>query len=166
MDANGILNVTAKDKATNKEQKITIKGSTELTDEEVERMKKEAEAHAEEDKIKKERVEVRNQADNLIFTAEKTLKDAGDKINQDEKKKVEEIKEELKKAIEKDDFNKDDVEAKSKALSEALQKVGEAMYKEQSQNTDVKEETEDNTSEKKPDDKKDGPVEEGEVVNE
>jgi molecular chaperone DnaK len=177
IDANGILNVTAKDKATGKEQNITIKGSTELTDDEVEKMKKEAESHAEEDKLKKERIEVRNQADNLIFTAEKTLKDAGDKANADDKKKVEEAVEDLKKTIETEDFNKDDVEAKSKVLSEAMQKVGEAMYKtqqeaEQAAKPEEKKEAEDKKDSDKSDStsgangKAEGKVEEGEVINE
>jgi len=163
LDANGILNVTAKDKATNKEQKITIKGSTELTDEEIEKMRKEAEAHAEEDRLKKERAEVRNQADTLIFTAEKTIKDAGEKVNADDKKSVEEAKEDLKKAIEKEDFNKDDVEAKSKVLSEALQKVGAAMYQSEQQGAQPTGDSEAKKEEKK---EGKGPVEEGEVVNE
>ncbi|NMC35549.1 molecular chaperone DnaK [Candidatus Beckwithbacteria bacterium] len=177
LDANGILNVTAKDKATNKEQKITIKGSTELSDEEVEKMRKEAESHAEEDKLKKERIEVRNQADNLVFTAEKTLKDAGDKAKAEDKKAVEEAVEDLKKAIEKDDFNKEDVEAKSKVLSEALQKVGAAMYEQQQAaggqtgeaTPEGEEKTEGNGKAKDQDQgktKADGDVEEGEVVNE
>ena len=126
LDANGILNVTAKDKATNKEQKITIKGSTGLSDEEVEKITKEAEKHAEEDKLKKEQVEVRNQADTLIFTAEKTLKDAGDKVKKEDKEEVEKKVKALKDVLEKG--SKDELEAKSKDLSESLQKVGAAMY--------------------------------------
>jgi molecular chaperone DnaK len=170
IDANGILNVTAKDKATSKEQKITIKGSTDLTDDEVEKMKKDAEAHAEEDKLKKQRSDARNQADSLIFTAEKTLKDAGDKAKAEDKKQVEEKVKDLKEAISKDDFNKEDVEAKSKALSEALQKVGAAMYQQQEQKEKSKEQNgekeEKGKNGEKKDAKKDGPVEEGEVVNE
>jgi molecular chaperone DnaK len=159
IDANGILHVTATDKATNKEQKITIKGSTELSDDEVEEMRKEAETHAEEDKLKKERVEVRNQAEQLIFTAEKAVKDAGDKAKADDIKPVQEASEDLKQAIEKDDFNKEDVEAKSKLLSEVLSKVGEAMYKAAQENGKTEEGSDTNDGEKK-----DGDVVEGEVV--
>jgi len=174
LDANGILNVTAKDKATSKEQKITIKGSTELTDEEVEKMRKEAETHAEEDKKKKERIEVRNQADTLIFTAEKALKDAGDKVKDDIKKPVEEAAKELKDAIAKDDFDEAEVKAKSDKLTEVMQKIGEEMYKQEqaagTQNSNVKDQNEEakeeKTEEKKGNGKKEGPVEEGEVVNE
>jgi len=129
IDANGILNVTAKDKATNKEQKITIKGSTGLSDEEVEKMTKEAEKHAEEDKLKKEKVETRNQADTLIFTAEKTLKDAGDKAKPEDKKEIEKKVKALKDVL--DSASKDELEAKTKDLSESLQKVGAAMYEAQ-----------------------------------
>ncbi|MEA3355447.1 MAG: molecular chaperone DnaK [Patescibacteria group bacterium] len=129
IDANGILNVSAKDKATGKEQKITIKGSTGLSDEEVENITKEAEKHAAVDKLKKEKVEIKNQADTLIFTAEKTLKDAGDKVDKKDKKDIEEKIKSLKGVLEKAD--KDELEAKSKDLSESLQKVGAAMYKAQ-----------------------------------
>lgn len=166
LDANGILNVTAKDKATGKEQKITIKGSTELTDEEIEKMRKEAEIHAEEDKLKKERIEIRNQSENLIFTAEKTLKDAGDKVDEKLKKEVEEEAKELKKMIEKDDFDKDKVDEKSKSLSEKLQKVGEVMYKaEAAAEKDAKAAGSDDTG-KTEKNTKDGPIEEGEVIDE
>jgi molecular chaperone DnaK len=176
IDANGILNVAAKDKATSKEQKITIKGSTDLTDDEVEKMRKEAESHAEEDKLKKERVEKRNLAEQLIFTAEKTLKDAGDRVKAEDKKEVEEKVKDLKETIAKDDFNEADVEAKSKALSDALQKVGAAMYEAQAnppaggeeakgEEKGEKKEAKGGNGEKKTG-KKDGPVEEGEVVNE
>ncbi len=129
IDANGILNVTAKDKASNKEQKITITGSTGLDKDEVERMTKEAEAHAEEDKKKKEEVEIRNAADSLVFTSERTLKDAGDKVDEETKKDVESKIQEVKDAL-----NGTDIEAiKSKAdvLGESIQKVGAAMYKDQ-----------------------------------
>ncbi len=175
IDANGILNVTAKDKATNKEQKITIKGSTELTDEEVEKMRKDAEAHAEEDKLKKERVEKRNQAEQLVFTAEKALKDAGDKVKAEDKKDIEDKVKDLKDTIAKDDFNEADVEAKSKALSEVIQKIGEAMYKQEAESAKGKAQSGEEGKEENPptggdgekkNGKKNGPVEEGEVVNE
>jgi molecular chaperone DnaK len=126
IDANGILTVSAKDKATGKENKITIQGSSNLSKEDVERMKKEAEAHAAEDRKRKETVDMRNQADTLISVSEKTLKDAGDKAKAEDKAAVEEKIKALKEVK-----DKDDVEALKKAmdaLSEAIQKVGAAMY--------------------------------------
>lgn len=125
IDANGILNVTAKDKASGKEQTIKISGSTGLSKEEVEKMTKEAEVHAKEDEEKKARVEVKNNADALIFTAEKSLKDAGDKLSEDIKKEVEEKISALKGILETG--TKEDIEAKSKELGDTLQKVGPAM---------------------------------------
>jgi molecular chaperone DnaK len=127
IDASGILSVTAKDKATNKSQSIRIEASTGLKDEEIERMKKDAELHAEEDKHKKELVEARNIADTLSYTTGKAIKDAGDKLTEDEKKPVEEAIAELDKVK-----NGDDLEAIKKAsetLSEAAQKIGEKLYK-------------------------------------
>lgn len=127
IDANGILSVTAKDKATNKTQSIRIESSTGLSKEEVERMKKDAELHAEEDKRKKELVEARNMADTLTYTTEKALREAGDKVTAEEKKPVEEAIVELNTVK-----NGDDLEAIKKAsqnLSEAAQKIGEKLYK-------------------------------------
>ncbi len=126
IDANGILNVSAKDKATGKEQKITITGSTGLNKDEVERMTKEAEAHAEEDKKKKEEVETRNQADTLIFTAERALKDGGEKVPADIRTDVEQKISELKSV--KDSGSMEDLKPKMDALSESLQKIGSTMY--------------------------------------
>lgn len=167
IDANGILNVTAKDKVTNKEQKITIKGSTGLSEEEVEKITKEAEKHAEEDKLKKEQVDARNAADSLIFTAEKTLKDAGDKVKKEDKDEIEKKVAELKKVL--DSASKDELEAKSKDLSEALQKVGAAMYEAQQKAEAEKKPADKGKSEqsKKGKDKKDdkASAEEGEVVD-
>ena len=134
IDANGILNVKAKDRATNKEQHITITASTGLSKDEVERMKKEAEAHAEEDKKKKEQIEVKNIADTLVYTTEKVLKDAGDKVNAKIKKTVEEKVEVLKKVKDGDDLEA--IKKATEELSQAAQKIGEAMYK--TQNTDNK----------------------------
>ncbi|MCL5784854.1 MAG: molecular chaperone DnaK [Patescibacteria group bacterium] len=131
IDANGILNVSAKDKATGKEQKITISGSTGLSKEEVEKMTKEAEAHAEEDKKKKEAVEIRNQADTLVFTAERTLKDAGDKISADVRTDVEQKLNDLKGVIQT--ASPEDLKPKMEVLSETLQKVGAAMYQQPGQ---------------------------------
>ena len=126
IDASGILNVKAKDKATGKEQSIKITGSTGLSKEEVERMTKEAEAHAAEDTEKKEKIEARNAADSLIFTAEKSLKDAGDKADATMKKEVEDKISALRAVL--DSGTKEDLEAKTKDLSDSLQKVGQAMY--------------------------------------
>jgi molecular chaperone DnaK len=127
IDANGILSVKAKDKATGKEQSIRIEASSGLSKEEIEKMKKDAEVHAEEDKKKKEVVETKNMADTLVFTTEKALREAGDKITADEKKPVEEKIEALKKVK-----DADDIEAIKKAteeLSQAAQKIGEKLYK-------------------------------------
>lgn len=126
LDASGILNVKAKDKATGREQSIKITGSTGLTKDEVERMTKEAEMHAAEDQKKKERIEARNAADGLIFTAEKTLKDAGEKVSPELKKEVEDKISALKSIL--DSGTKEELEVKNKDLSDSLQKVGQAMY--------------------------------------
>ena len=127
IDANGILTVTAKDKASGKSQNIVIKDSSALNKDEIEKMKKEAEAFAEQDKKKKEIIDLRNQADQVIYSAEKALKDAGDKAPADIKKLVEE-KISAIKAVK--DGN--DASALKKALDELqaeLSKIGEAMYK-------------------------------------
>jgi len=126
IDANGILSVTAKDKATNKTQTIRIEGSTGISKEEVERMKQEAQANAESDHKKQEMINVRNAADNLIYTAQKALRDAGDKVATDSKKEIEEKIEALKKV--KDGDMMDDVKAKTDDLSQTLSKIGAQMY--------------------------------------
>jgi len=167
IDANGILTVKAQDKATNKEQKITIKGAVGLSDEEVKTAQQEAEKHAEEDKKKKEAVEARNQADNLVFTAEKTLKDAGDKVKKEDKEKVEKEIKKLKEILAKEDSSKEELEKASKELSDNLQKIGEAMY--QQQQAPNKEEQPKKGSSKKKEEKDDKgkgkeKAEEGEVV--
>lgn len=167
IDASGILNVKAQDKATGKAQSIKITGSTGLSKDEIERMTKEAEMHAKEDEEKKSKIDAKNMADSLIFTAEKTLKDAGDKVNADMKKEVEDKIAELKKIL--DTGTKEDLEAKTKDLSDSLQKVGQAMYQQPGQGQpgqqasgDGEQKTEEKTEEKKSD--KEEPVE-GEVVN-
>ena len=126
LDANGILNVKAKDKATNKEQHITITSSSGLSDEEIEKMKADAEAHAADDAKKKELVDVRNQAESLIHMSEKTLKDAGDKVKPEEKREVEDAVTALKGVMHGDDQEK--IKAESDKLSELIQKIGAAMY--------------------------------------
>ncbi len=127
IDANGVLSVKAKDKATSKEQSIRIEASTGLSKEEIERMKKDAEAHADEDKKKKENVEIKNMADTLIFTTEKALKDAGDKVSADKKKPVEEKVEALKKVKDGEDFEA--IKKATEELSTEAQKIGEELYK-------------------------------------
>lgn len=126
LDANGILNVTAKDKATGRSQSVSIKGSTGLSKDEVEKMTKEAEAHATEDETKRKVIETKNQAENLIYTSEKTLKDAGDKVKAAEKKAVEDKIATLREALKSEQVS--EIESGTNALSEAIQKVGAAMY--------------------------------------
>jgi len=129
IDANGILNVKALDKGTNKTQHITITGSSGMSDEEVEKLRKEAEIHAEEDKKKKESVETRINAENLVATCERTLKDAGDKVGDDIKKPVQEKIDEVKKLLEDKDVNEEKLKTATDSLSEEIQKVGSQMYK-------------------------------------
>jgi molecular chaperone DnaK len=128
IDANGILNVKAKDKATEKEQHITIQGSSGLSDEEIEKMKKEAEMHAEEDEKKKSGVEVRINAESLVTQTQRTLKDLGDKVDEETRKPVEEKAKELQTLLENEDASEDEIKEKSDALSEELQKIGAKMY--------------------------------------
>ena len=127
IDANGIVNVSAKDKATGKEQQIRIQASGGLSDEDIERLVGEAEQHAEEDKQRRELVEVRNTADSLIHASEKNLKDYSDKVPDDDEKVIENAINELKETLEGDDI--DTIKAKTEALNEAAMKLGEAMYK-------------------------------------
>lgn len=127
IDANGIVNVSAKDKGTGKEQSITISSSNKLSDEEVEAKIKEAEQHAEEDKKRKEGIEVKNRAESLVYETEKSLKEAGDKIDASKKKEIEDAKDELSKAIESG--NNDDIKAKTDALTEKLHAFTTEMYK-------------------------------------
>ncbi len=126
IDANGILNVSAKDKATNKEQSIVIKASSGLSDDEVNKMVQDAEAHAEEDRKFQELVTVRNQADGMIHATEKTLSEMGDKVDADEKSNIEAAIADLREVLDKDD--KDAIESKTQALTEVSQKLAEQMY--------------------------------------
>jgi len=126
VDANGILTVTAKDKATGKSRSIKITGTIGLSKEEIERMKKEAEMYAEEDRKKRELAETKNQADSLIYTAEKSLREFGDKISADLKKEIEEKIKELKEVLEKN--NMEEIKEKMRELSLSLQKIGSQMY--------------------------------------
>ena len=153
IDANGILNVTAKDKATGKANTIKITGSTGLSKDEIERMKKEAEEHASEDTEKKEKIETRNRADSLIYTAEKSLKDLGDKVKPEDKSAIEEKMKALKDIL--DSGSKEELETKTNELSDAVQKLGAAAYS-QGQTAE-----EPKTDGEKKEEKK---VEEGQVV--
>ncbi|APT14606.1 molecular chaperone DnaK [Lactobacillus jensenii] len=126
IDKNGIVNVSAKDMGTGKEQKITIKSSSGLSDEEIKRMQKEAEEHADEDKKKKEEADLRNEVDSLIFTTEKTLKEVGDKVPADEVSKVKDALEDLKKA--QKDNNLDEMKEKKDALSKVAQDLAVKLY--------------------------------------
>src|SRR5258706_8687846 len=129
MDSSGILKVTAKDKASGKTQNITITGAVGLSEDEVKRMQEEAEKHKEEDEKKAESIKAKNNADSLITTAEKALKDGGEKVPADVKEKVESKIKDLKDILETG--RKEDIETKTKELSETLSQIGEAMYKDQ-----------------------------------
>ena len=128
INANGILEVTAKDKATGKTQNITITASSGLSDEEVEQMRKEAEQHAEEDRVNKEQIETRNNADTLAYTADKTLRDLGDKVPAEIKSEVEAKISEVRTELEKDPIDTARLHELTESLSTSLQKVGEAAY--------------------------------------
>jgi molecular chaperone DnaK len=164
IDSNGILSVSAKDKGTGKEQKITIQNATNLSEEEVEKMKTDAEAHAREDEQKKVLAESRNKLDSTIFSAEKTLKDFADKVKDDDKKKIEEKVKEGKELLAKTDVNKDEMDKFSEDLSQILQVVGQSIYSQTPPPEEAaqSEKSDDKKSDKKSDDKKD--VEEGEIV--
>jgi molecular chaperone DnaK len=155
IDANGILKVSAREKQTGKEQTITITGSTGLSKDEVEKMTRDAEMHAEEDRRKKEEAEVRNHADSVVFSAEKALKDAGDKVSDEVKKEVQDKVDALKPITQSGDLQ--EVKKKADELSEAMMKIGQAMYGSGANTT--------NTAEQGNNEKKDGDVQEGEVVN-
>lgn len=129
IDANGIVNVSAKDMGTGKEQKITITSSTSLSEEEINQKVKEAEQYAAEDSKKKQEVEDRNKAENLIYETEKSLKELEGKIDENEKKEAEDAKEDLKKALEAN--NPDDIKAKTEALTEKFHKIAEKLYQQQ-----------------------------------
>lgn len=146
IDANGIVNVRAKDMGTNKEQSITIKSSSGLSDEEVERMVREAEENAEADKKRREEVDLRNEADQLVFTTDKTLKDLADKVSDDEKQKAEAAKEELKKALEGTDMEQ--IKVKKDALQEQVQQLSVKLYEQMAQeNQQAQEQAGDKTAE-------------------
>ncbi len=129
IDANGIVHVSAKDLGTGKEQHIQITSSSGLSKEEIERMVKDAEAHADEDKKQRESIDAKNEADSLIYATEKSLKDVGDKVSDAEKQKVNDAVAELKKALESN--NTDEIKSKTEALKQASYKIAEELYKQQ-----------------------------------
>jgi molecular chaperone DnaK len=164
IDANGILNVTAKDKGTGKEQSITISGSGNLDKTEVEKMAKDAETHAEADKKKKEVVEARNLLDGAVYQAEKLKKDNADKLSDDDKKTLDEAVEAAKKVVSDDKAERDALEAAAKELNDKLMPIGAKMYEQASaENTDADKAAD---SGKDDDSKKNDDTIEGEVVDE
>ena len=162
IDANGILNVKAVDKASGKEQSIKIEGSSGLSKEEIERMKKDAEAHAEEDKKKKELVEIRNAADTLVFTTEKAMKEAGDKIAEDEKKPVQEKVDALKEVLKDVNADGEKIKKATEDLSTEAQKIGEKLYKaaQEAASKDQQNSATENSADKKDEGPKEAEVEE------
>lgn len=162
IDANGILNVTAKDKGSGKEQSITITGSGNLDKDAVEKMAKEAEAHAEEDKKKREAIEARNILDNTIYQAEKMKSDYADKISDEDKKTLEEAISDAKKVTEASD--KEQIEAATKALNDKLMPIGAKMYEAANKDEKPAEDVANKSTDAKTG-QKDGPIE-GEVVDE
>ncbi len=173
IDANGILNVKAEDKATGKKQHVTITATTSLSDDEINEMVEEAAKHAKEDKKKRERVETKNNADSMIFQSEKLLKDLGDKVDKKKKKKIEGLLKELTELIEKDDFDKDKVEKKTEELESEVQELSKMMYEKaaaEAEAESAKEKKSEGSSKegkgKDEDDKEKGDVQEGEVVDE
>lgn len=161
LDANGILNVTAKDKGSGKEQSITIQNSGNLSKEDVEKAQKEAEAHAEEDKKKREAVESKNMLDSAIYQAEKMPDEYKDKISDEDKKVIEDAVEEAKKHQESDD--KDELETAAKTLMDAIQPIGAKMYEQASKEDDNSEDKSSKGDDKK---SKEDEAVEGEVVDE
>jgi len=164
IDSNGILSVSAKDKGTNKEQKITIQNATNLKEEEIEQMKKEAEAHAQEDEDRKGLAEAKNKLDGTIFSGEKTLKDFADKVKPEDKEKIEAQLKTAREILAKTDTNKDELDKASEELNQILQTIGAAIYQQQAPPTGGPEaEAQPKAEESKSDNSK-KEAEEGEVV--
>ncbi len=162
LDANGILNVNAVDKASGKSQSITITASTQLSEEEIDKMVKAAETNAAKDKEFKERAEIRNDAQSLVFQCEKVLKDFKDKLKDDEKKSIEEKAKALKELSDKEDFNKEELAKKKEELTKIVQDISTKMYSQASAKPEEKKD-EKKTDEPKKDDKAEEAVD-GEVV--
>lgn len=167
IDSNGILHVSAQDKNTGKEQKITIQNSTNLSDEEVEKMKADAEAHAEDDKKRKELVEARNHASQVAFEIEKQLKEYGDKLDPKDKEEIESNVKGLRELAEKEDATKEQLDEATDAMFKSAQKIGEAMNKAQAgqAGSDAGSPDAATNEAKSGDSAKDG-AQEGEVINE
>ena len=166
IDSNGILHVTAKDKNTGKEQKISIQNSTNLSDEEVEKMKADAEQHAEEDKAKRELIETKNQARGVAFEIEKQIKEYGDKLEAKDKEEIETDVQKLKELAEKDDVTKEELEKAIEATFKSAQKIGEVMQKAQSETAAPDGEKSEKSDGEKAKSSEKPEAEEGEVVNE
>jgi molecular chaperone DnaK len=159
IDANGIVNVSAKDKATNKEQKIQIQASGGLSDQDIDSMVKDAEAHAEDDKKRKESVDARNQADSLLYTTEKSIAEHGDKLEKADKEKIDTTSNELKKILENKEASAEEIKNKVDALNTAVMKLGEIIHKEsQQQNAAASDKKNDKTNSNGSDNKKDDVV--------
>jgi molecular chaperone DnaK len=170
IDANGMLHVSAKDLGTGKEQKITITASSGLSKEEVEKMRKDAEAHAEEDKIQREQVEVRNEADNAVYRSEKLIRESGDKLKPDDKQKIETAVSAVKEALKGTDPNA--IKTASQALNEAWQAVSAELYKAAADQAQAGKDQQSagpesgNTGAKSNSGKDEGPIIDAEVVDE
>lgn len=145
IDRNGIVNVGAKDLGTGKEQRITVTSSTGLTESDIEKLVQEAEEHAEEDKAKREAIDLRNQADNALWAVERTLDDLGDMVTEEQKSEIEEAKEALKTATEGDDL--EEIKAKMKALDEVLHRMSEQLYQQSQASADYAESEQDDSGE-------------------
>ena len=160
IDANGIVNVKAKDLGTNKEQAITITSNTNLSDEEIDKMMKEAEANKEEDKKRKEEADLKNDAEQLVFQTEKAIKDLGEKVDKDDKEKAEELCKEVKDALEKNDI--DEIKKKKDELQEVAMKLATKVYEQVQKEQAAKEnnETTENTNDNNDSDVKDADFEE------
>ena len=169
IDANGIVNVTAKDLGTNKEQSITITSSTNLTDEEIEKMRKEAEENKEADEKRKEQAEAKNEAEQLVFQTEKAIKDLGDKADKKEVEEAEDLIKDLKKALEKDDM--DDIKKYKEKLQEKAMSLASKVYEQaakerQQEESNDDEDKKDEKKDKKKDKKSDDDVQEADIEEE
>lgn len=166
IDANGILQVSAKDKATGKEQHITITASTSMSDDEIDKMVKDAAAHAAEDKKLKEKVELKNNAETLAFQAEKTLEELKDKVTDDEKKKVEDGVKEIREILKEEEFDETKLKEKTEELTKVLQEIATKAYQQTASEESAKTDVDDKDSNSKEDSKDKKEAEEGEVVEE
>merc|ERR1711871_211580 len=148
IDANGIVNVSAKDKGTGKEQQIQIQASGGLSDSDIDKMVNEAQAHAEEDKSKKEAVETRNQADSMVYSTEKSLAEHGDKLDSKDKESIEKSIDELKETLKNESADATEIKSKLDALNTAAMRLGEIMYKQNPQANQASNAEQENASQK------------------